>query len=49
MTSLLSMQLDEYGQKTKLMNCLQLLNEYKHYSCLEKHKSGILHSHTSIS
>lgn len=40
--------LDEYGQTQRLKDSLALLDEYIYYGCLEKHKSGVLHSHALI-
>lgn len=46
--SKVSMYLDEYGQEHRLEDSLKLLNEYRYYACLEKHKNGILHAHALI-
>lgn len=40
---------NEFYQKTTLLNCINYISKYHYYSCLEKHKSGILHSHILIS
>lgn len=40
--------LDEYGQRQRLLNIISELGDYKYYSCLEKHKSGILHAHIML-
>lgn len=45
---LISNKLDEVGQRMKLTSCLDKLNKYIYYSCLEKHKSGVLHAHALI-
>lgn len=47
--SKITLHLDEYGQKKKLEDCITFLNLYEHYTCFEKHKNGILHSHSLIS
>lgn len=40
--------LDEYGQCQRLKDSLAILNQYRYYSCLEKHKSGVVHAHALI-
>lgn len=41
---------DYCGQFTKLNDCINAFNGlYQYYACMEKHKSGILHSHILIS
>lgn len=40
--------LDEYGQRHRLLLIINELSNYKYYSCLEKHKSGILHAHIML-
>lgn len=37
--------LDQYGQYSRLNLCLNYFHKNTYYACLEKHKSGILHAH----
>lgn len=46
--SAISYSLDEYGQKQRLQDSLAILDKYRYYACLEKHKSGVLHAHALI-
>lgn len=39
---------DESQQIFKMMECINKLNKYQYYSCLEKHMSGIIHAHILI-
>lgn len=43
--SLISTNIDEYGQFYKLNDCLKYFSDYTYYACFEKHKNGILHAH----
>lgn len=40
---------NESFQKQQLLQCLNYVSKHHYYACLEKHKSGILHSHILIS
>jgi len=44
----ISVNLDEYGQSTKLQQSLDCLSDRIYIACYEKHKSGILHAHIFI-
>jgi len=47
--SKIHVNLDETGQYIKLDNCLKELgHKHQYFSCFEKHKSGILHSHIML-
>lgn len=41
-------QLDEYGQKQRLITSLSYFDQYNYYACLEKHMNGNLHAHVLI-
>lgn len=43
-----SINLDEYGQFKRLQDVINQCSNYNYYSCIEKHKSGILHAHIMI-
>lgn len=44
----ISVNLDQYGQKRRLMEIINGFTSYGYYACLEKHKSGILHAHIMV-